>query len=163
MVQVRIATERDLGQLDALFAKSYPRLLAADYPPSVLVTAIPLIARANPSLVASGTFFVAEIEDRIVGAGGWTPRGPMGEAAESVAHARHFVADPDHMRRGIASTILTTCIEGAVDAGFRGMACYATRTAVPFYAANGFAVKGEVEIDLRPGIKFPAVAMVRKL
>lgn len=162
-MDVRTATRSDIGAIDALLARSYPRLLAADYPPSVLVTAIPLISKAQPGLVTSGTYYVAFIGGEIVGAGGWSARGPRGEAAERVAHVRHFVTDPDQTRRGIGSSILTTCFEAAASAGHRGLACYSTRTAVPFYEANGFAVKGEVDIDLRPGISFPAVAMVRAL
>ncbi len=160
---VRKSTGADLVQIDALLAKSYPKLLRADYPPSVLVTAIPLIAKARPSLVQSGTYYVAEINDQIVGAGGWTAKGPMGESASQVAHIRHFVADPDHVRRGIASAIITQCFDEASAAGHAGMACYSTRTAVPFYVANGFTVKGEFDIELRPGIVFPSVAMVRQL
>ena len=49
----------DLAAVDALLARSYPRLLAADYPPSVLVTALPLISRARPELLAVGTYWVA--------------------------------------------------------------------------------------------------------
>ena len=51
---LRHATPSDLAAVDALLARSYPRLLAADYPPSVLVTAVPIIARARPELLASG-------------------------------------------------------------------------------------------------------------
>jgi len=163
LVDIRIATEGDFAAIDALFARSYPRLLAADYPPSILVTAIPLFARAKLGLVTSGTFYVAQIAGQIVGAGGWTATGPMGEQAPGVAHVRHFASDPDFVRRGVGSGILTTCFDAAMARKFRGMACYSTRTAVPFYEANGFSVKGEVEIPLRAGITFPAVAMVRRL
>lgn len=162
-MEVRVAAKSDIPQVDALLARSYPRLLAADYPPSVLVTAIPLIARANPDLVTCGTYFVAEVDGRLVGAGGWTPRGPAEENAGGVAHVRHFVTDPDQTRRGVGSAILTTCIEGSAAAGFRGMACYSTRTAVPFYEANGFVVKQEMDVTLQPGIVFPAFAMVRQI
>ena len=162
-IDVRVAGAGDVPGVDDLLARSYPRLLAPDYPPSVLVTAIPLIARAQPRLVRSGRYYVAVLGDAIVGAGGWSGRGPSGEDAPGVAHVRHFVTDPDQTRRGIGSAILTTCFEAASEAGFQGMACYSTRTAVPFYAANGFEAKGEVEIPLRPGIGFPAIAMVRRI
>ena len=56
---IRPGRTEDIAPLDALLARSYPRLLAADYPPSVLVTAIPRISRAQPRLVTSGTYFVA--------------------------------------------------------------------------------------------------------
>ena len=43
---LRLSIRADLAAVDALLAHSYPRLLAADYPPSVLVTALPIISRA---------------------------------------------------------------------------------------------------------------------
>lgn len=39
----RTALRGDLSAVDALMARSYAKLLAADYPPSVLVTALPII------------------------------------------------------------------------------------------------------------------------
>jgi hypothetical protein len=59
-ITISRTTVRDLPRIDALLSESYPALLKPDYPPSVLVTALPLIARANPSLLRSGTYFVAE-------------------------------------------------------------------------------------------------------
>ncbi len=43
---IRPGRAGDIAPLDALLARSYPRLLAKDYPPSVLVTAIPRIVKA---------------------------------------------------------------------------------------------------------------------
>ena len=51
----------------------------------------------------------------------------------------------------------------ARDAGITRLECLSTRMAVPFYAALGFRVLGPVEVPLRPGIVFPAVAMIRVL
>ena len=50
MIRVRPAERSDMAAVDALLARSYPRLLKPDYPPSVLVTALPLISRAQPAL-----------------------------------------------------------------------------------------------------------------
>jgi hypothetical protein len=70
---LRPATPADLAEVDALPGRSYPRLLAADYPPSVMVLALPIIARARPELPASDTWWLAqEADGRIVGAGGCT-------------------------------------------------------------------------------------------
>jgi hypothetical protein len=44
----------------------------------------------------------------------------------------------------------------------RGFDCLATRTAVPFYRALGFAELGPAEVTLAPGIVFPAVRMARR-
>ena len=73
------AAEQDIGDsvgagaVERLLLRSYPRLLAADYPPSVMVTAVPLLARAQPGLLASGRYFVAEgANGRVLAAGGWS-------------------------------------------------------------------------------------------
>ncbi len=46
-------------------------------------------------------------------------------------------------------------------AGVRQLDCLATRMAVPFYTAMGFADLGPVLVGLGPGIDFPAVRMRR--
>ena len=57
---IRPSTLSDLAAVDALLARTYPKLLKADYPPSVLVTALPLISRAQPKLLTCGTYYVVE-------------------------------------------------------------------------------------------------------
>jgi hypothetical protein len=83
-------------------SESYPALLKPDYPPSVLVTALPLITRANPALLRSGTYFVAEdAEGRALAAGGWTYSAPQGGVGpRDLGHIRHVVAHPSMSRAG---------------------------------------------------------------
>lgn len=158
-VTIRPSVPGDLAALDALFSRAYPRLLKGDYPPSVLVTALPLISRAQPALLRSGTFYVAETAGgAMLGAGGWTPRTGAG-----FADVRHVVTDDRATRRGVGRAILTRVIQDASAAGMTRLDCNATRTAVPFYTALGFARLGEVDVPLRPGITFPAVFMQRPL
>ena len=161
---LRLARPSDLAELDALFARAYPALLRPDYPPSVLVTALPLIARAQPALLASGTYRVVEEDGRIVAAGGWTRAAPPGlRTRPGAGSVRHVVTDPNHLRRGHARAILEASLAEARARGMTAMAAMSTRTAVPFYAALGFEPLGEVEVALREGIGFPSVAMQRAL
>lgn len=155
---VRCAVPADLAAIDALLARSFPRLLKHDYPPSVRVLAVPRFARANPRLVASGRYYVAVTgEGSVIGAGGWSSRGgPAGEV-------RHVATDPDHLRRGAGRAILTRVFEAAGAADVRWLDCLATRTAVPFYTAMGFRALGPVEVPLAPAISFPAERMVREI
>lgn len=155
---IRAADPGDLSALDRLFTTTYPKLLKADYPPSVLVTALPLISRAQPKLLQTGTFFVAELDGAIVGAGGWTPwrRSDVGEV-------RHVVTDFRQLRRGIGRAIFRRIFEQVEAAGLRVLNCQATRTAVPFYQALGFVPLGPIEIPLRAGISFPAIQMQRRM
>lgn len=158
----RPAVPPDLSGVDALLARSYPKLLAADYPPSVLVTALPLISRARPELMHCGTYWVAvEAGGGIVAAGGWTLGAPDGAGViASIGHVRHVVTDTSRVRRGIGRALMERAMEQAREAAIVRLDCLSTRTAVPFYAALGFRSLGDVDVALRPGIVFPAVKMV---
>ncbi len=160
VITVRRAERSDLGAIDDVLARSYPRLLKNDYPPSVLVTALPLISRAKPELIASGTYFVAEADGAVVGAGGWTPGAPPGQRSlKRVGNIRHVVTDHRHVRRGIGRTLMSEIIHSAKSAGMLRLDCLSTRTAVPFYKTCGFEVVQEVLVPLQSGIDFPSVAM----
>ena len=161
---VRAARPSDLAAVDALLRRSYAVQVRGDYPPSVIVTALPLLARANASLLASGTYHVAEDEEgAILGAGGWTTIGPQGARRAGVGHVRHLVTDHRRARRGIGTGVMSRVLDQAGDAGMRALDCLSTRMAVPFYARLGFQAVGPVDVSLRPGIVFPAVRMIRRL
>ncbi len=152
---IRRAVPADLSAVDALLARSYPRLLKPDYPPSVLVTALPLISKANPSLLRSGTYFVAETADgAMLAAGGWTPAARSGSGS-----VRHVVTDDRHLRRGIGRALMTHAMAAARRAKITQLGCKSTFTAVPFYRALGFSELGPIEVTLAPGITFPAIEM----
>ena len=163
---IRPAMLADMDAIDGLLGRSYPTLLKADYPPSILVTAIPRMTKAQPALIKSGTYYVAEDPGgTLLGAGGWTfalpGRGTMRERGR--ANVRHLVTDPERLRLGVARAIMQHCFAEARQAGATWMHCLATRTAVPFYTAVGFEVIGEVTVPLGPGVDFPAIAMQRTL
>jgi len=157
---MRSATDADISAIDQLLSRSYQKLLQQSYPPSLQVMAVPLISRANPTLVKSGTYFVtASPEGDLLGVGGWTRsvKGP------GIADVRHLATDPDHTREGVARRTMNGIIDDARAAGAQRMECLATRNAVPFYVAMGFAVERQVTIGLRPGIDFPVTRMSRRV
>lgn len=166
LLSIRTTSRTDLAEIDALFGRSYPALLKAHYPPSLLVTAIPLIAKANPRLVTSGTYFaVTDQAGAIVGAGGWTASAPPGQGsgAASTGHIRHVVTDHRRTRAGIGRALMGHVFDDARAAGMMRLDCLSTLMAVPFYAACGFEEVGQRIIPLAPGIEFPAVLMYRAL
>jgi len=165
-ITIKVADRSDLADIDALLARSYPALLKADYPPSLLVTAIPLISRVNPKLVASGRYFVVrDGEGEAVGAGGWSRSNPnTGQAgAPSTGHVRHVVTHHERTRHGIGRALMGRIFDDARAAGILRLDCFSTLTAVPFYSACGFSADQSLTIELRPGIEFPAVLMHRSL
>ncbi len=170
-ITIRIAQRADLAAVDTLLARSYPKLLSADYPPSVIVTALPIISRARPELLASGRYYLAFSEaGQLLGAGGWSAGAPgpsdhpVGQVPVGrVGHVRHLATDPGAVRQGVARALMQVVFTAASAAGVTQMECLSTRTAVPFYEAVGFRVLGPVEVPLRAGIVFPAVQMIRDM
>jgi GNAT superfamily N-acetyltransferase len=167
-ITLRLAVPGDLAAVDALLQRSYPRLLAPDYPPSVMVTAVPLIARARPELLASGRYFLAVGDGKVVGAGGYSlaaPAGrgaPEGDQSQGTGHIRHVATDPGLVRRGIGSALLRAVFAAAAQEGVEVFECLSTRTAEAFYATHGFRRIGLLDIPLADGIRFPAIRMVRR-
>jgi GNAT superfamily N-acetyltransferase len=164
-LSLRRASPTDLSAVDRLLSRSYPRLLAADYPPSVMVLAVPRLARAKPELLASGRYFLAEDPDgRVLAVGGWSRSNPTGIGlADETGHVRHVATDPDVVRRGVGRALMGRVIRDAREAGMMRLDCLSTRTAVPFYQSLGFRPLFLVDVPLAPGIVFPAVRMMADL
>ncbi|MEO1536451.1 MAG: GNAT family N-acetyltransferase [Pseudomonadota bacterium] len=162
---IRTSTREDLDGVDALLRRSYSALLKKAYPPSLLVTAIPLISKAQPHLLASGTYYVVTDGPEIVGAGGWTRAVPGGRGNRSarVGHIRHVVTDHRRVREGIGRSLMDHIFAKARAAGVERLECLSTLMAVPFYSAVGFESLGQRTLSLRPGIDFPIVQMWRPL
>ncbi|WP_341862359.1 GNAT family N-acetyltransferase [Gymnodinialimonas sp. 57CJ19] len=161
---IRATNTADIAAVDALLAASYAVLLKPDYAPSVLVTCLPLITRAQPELLRCGTYYIAEGADGPLAAGGWSHGAPQGGVGpRDVGHIRHVVTHPKALRRGLARSLIERSFRAARTSGVRWMMCQSTRTAEPFYESMGFQRRGEIDIRLRPGISFPAVEMIRAL
>ncbi|WP_424969497.1 GNAT family N-acetyltransferase [Dinoroseobacter sp. S76] len=157
----RVATARDVAAVDALLARSYPVLLKPDYPPSVLVTILPVISRAQPALVTCGTYHVVEEGGEILAAGGWTRGAPGGgTVTPGLGHIRHVVTDHTRTREGLGRRLMKDIMEEAQEAGQTRLEALSTLTAEPFYAALGFVSLERVDVPIGPaGLRFPAVRM----
>lgn len=164
-MEIRPTTRTDIPAVDALLSASYPVLLNPDYPASVLVTALPLISRAQPDLVACGTYF-GLWDSALVAAGGWTEQAPGAGGVEGVpqiGHIRHVVTDHRATRRGYGRALMVHILQSARGAGITEMRCQATLSAVAFYQAMGFRAQEPIDVPLRQGITFPAVLMRQAL
>ncbi|MCK7610789.1 GNAT family N-acetyltransferase [Roseibium sediminicola] len=163
--RIRVAAPHDEQAVSALLLKSYTALLRPAYDPATLEKALPLITKANPDLLASGSYYVACGEDgSIAGAGGWTKHSPTGrnETARN-GNIRHFGTDPDAARRGIGRALMTRCLEEAAAAGLEELNCYSTLNGEAFYAACGFRTVEPFDVKLPGDVIFPSVRMVRPL
>ena len=160
-MQVRIATLADEDAVNALLAASYPTLMAPDYKPAVLAAALPRMVRANPVLLGSGTFYLAdEPGGAVIGCGGWTFAAPGSQAeAAGLAHVRHFATHPDFARQRIGSAIYTRCVQAAKAAGLDRFQAYASLTAVPFYTSLGLRMIRVFELQMGPEVTLPTALM----
>lgn len=161
----RVATAADAAGVGDLFARSYPALLAADYPPVVLQRALPILTAVQPDLLASGGFWLAFEDDSLRAAGGWTRVAPGRGGVETpeLGHIRHVAADPEQTRRGIASALLGAVIADAAAQGMARLDCLSTLTAAPFYARLGFVEQARFDLLLGPDCPFGVVRMQRNL
>lgn len=159
----RIATSQDGAQINTLMMASYCELMTTHYQPDTLELALPLMTKANPSLLRSGTYYIAETIDRtIVGCGGWTMKRPgTGEVAEGHGHLRHFATHPGFTGKGIGRAIYKICETQAKRAGIDRLECYANLNAQHFYKALGFEPFEEVQVHLRSNVTFASMRMTR--
>lgn len=163
-VTVRIATPDDHDTISSLFAASYGSLMRGAYEPALLDAALPLMTRANPLLLAWGTFFVAETGDATVACGGWTRVRPgRGDVVRGLGHVRHFATHPAHTGLGIGRSLYQACEKQALAAGIERFECYASINAEGFYAALGFQALARITVPLNDEIRLPAVHMNRAI
>lgn len=163
-ITIRVATPDDMEPLSVLIAASYATLGEAAYDREKLAAAMPLMSRANPALLASGTYFIAETNGEMAGCGGWTFEKPGGgERIDGVAHIRHFATHPAHHRKGVARLLLQRCLDEATRAGATMMKSQSTLPAEAFYALAGFRRVRPIDVEVSPGIVLPVIAMERSL
>ena len=160
-VVIRAASPADTDAVSILLEASYSLLLASSYDRSTLDLALSYMVKANPKLLASGTYYVPELKPRtIVGCGGWTAAKPgTGEIVESEAHIRHFAVHPDWIKSGIGTALLTRCINDARLGGVHKLHCFSTLNAELFYRGLGFETIDLINVPMTPTVNFPAVLM----
>lgn len=159
-ISIRIARPEDEAVLSALIAASYATLEDDRYDLSQLAKAQELMSKANPKLLASGTYFIAEIDGVAGACGGWTFEKPgSDEVEDGVAHIRHFATHPNYLRRGLALMLIERCLSEAKAQGARLMKTQSTLPAERFYASAGFSRVGPIEVAMGPGVLLPAIEM----
>ena len=162
---VRPACGADHAGVTRMLQRSYPELMRAHYDADLLAAAIPIITTAQPALLESGAYFVAETDDgTIIGSGGWTHEKPGTQDVEpGVAHIRHFGVDPGWTRRGVGRRIYERCAADATRQDVREFACYSSRNGEAFYASLGFRTVGPIDVPMPQDILFPSILMTADL
>ena len=129
----------------------------------------------DTQLIDDGTYFVVEIDGRLVGCGGWSRRATLYggdqspgrsaallDPATDPAHVRAMYTHPDHVRKGIGRLILEHCEAAARSEGFRSVDLMATMAGGPLYRACGYVPCEEI-VDDRGGVPVPLVRMNKPL
>ena len=162
---IRVATPADETAVDALLRASYPALMSGTYDTDVLAGALPLFTKANPTLLAGGTYYLAVSEhDDVLACGGWTRERPgTGEIEPGLGHIRHFGTHASWTGRGLGRAIYAKCEESARAAGIQRFECYSSLNGEGFYAALGFARVREIQVNLSLDVAVPGILMARSI
>lgn len=160
-IALRAATPDDVPALETLIARSARRLGEGYYSPQETEAAIAHVFGVDSELVEDGTYFVAELDGRLAGCGGWSRRRTLfggdrfgGRAsgtldpAVDAAKIRAFFVAPEAARRGVGGAILKAGEDAAAAAGFTRIELMATLPGVPFYTAGGYVAGTPIALDL---------------
>lgn len=173
---LRKATKDDREAIKHLIAESARRLSREHYDDAQIEAAIASVFGVDTDLIEDGTYFVAEIDEALVGCGGWSRRKTLfgGDQYSSrdagyldpesePAKIRAFFIHPDHARKGIARAILSRCEDEARAHGFRELELMATLPGVEFYKSCGFSERGTFDLDLVDNVKLELVPMRKNI
>lgn len=151
----RLATAADEPALSTLMTLAIEQLQSA-YLTAAQVQASHGFMGLDRRLIGDRTYFVVEAEGAIAGCGGWSRRATayggdhtagrddrMLDPATEAAKVRAMYTHPDHVRKGVGTTILALCEAAARQEGFAALELSATLAGVPLYRSFGF-------IDVRP-------------
>ena len=176
MIELRRATRADVPALEALIARSARGLSRDHYRPAQVEGALRGAFGVDSQLLDDGTYFVAEENGAMIGAGGWSNRSTLfggdaqaGRDASRLdprtqpAKIRAFFVDPAQARRGIGSRLLEHCEREARLQGFTRVELLATLPGVELYAARGYVGAARVRHDLGGGESIDFIPMHKDL
>ena len=176
-ITIRLATAYDIPALRKLITESVSLLSANYYTSKQIESGLEYVFGVDTQLILDGTYFVAESQEEMVGAGGWSKRrtlyggdqrksdqpDPLLDPVTEAGRIRAFYIDPKSSRRGIGTMILDACEGAARDAGFKRIELAATLPGEPFYLARGYQKGEEIVIDMPNGESLPTFRMMREL
>src|SRR5688572_13688134 len=146
-ITIRPATVDDIPELQKLITESVSLLSGNYYTSKQIESGLHHVFGVDTQLILDGTYFIAESENRIVGAGGWSKRrtlyggdqrkshqpDPLLDPSSEAARIRAFYIHPQWSRLGIGTMILQTCEDAAREEGFKRLELAATLPGEPFY------------------------------
>lgn len=173
---IRKAVFGDIPLLEILIPESVRALQAPDYDQQQIEGALGTIFGVDRQLIRDGTYFVVEVDLKVVACGGWSRRktlfgsdqAPQKDDAcldplTEPGRIRAFFVHPAWARHGIGSLIVRACENAAFGEGFLRLELVATLTGEPFYRTHGFTAVEHFEIPLPNGAKLPVARMIKDI
>lgn len=173
---IRKARLEDRDAIQKLIAASARGLSQTDYSNEQIEAAICDVFGVDTSLIADGTYFVAERDGELIACGGWSKRKTLFggdqfatrdatelDSQSEPAKIRAFFVHPEWARKGIAQAILFRCEAEARAAGFLSVELMATLPGVKFYLACGYEESERFDYEMASGATLPLVPMRKKL
>jgi GNAT superfamily N-acetyltransferase len=130
----------------------------------------------DSQLIADGTYYVAEVDGRVIASGGWSRRltlhggdqfknadDPFIDPHHEPARLRAFFVDPAWARRGIGRLLYYECSTAARAAGFGELELTATLPGEQLYTTLGFSVVERGAVTMPDGVELPTARMRRSL
>jgi N-acetylglutamate synthase-like GNAT family acetyltransferase len=177
MVNIRLAKIEDVPALQHLIQESVRGLSAAYYSPQQIESALRHVFGVDTQLILDETYFIAETDCQVAGAGGWSKRKTLfgGDQSKSnrvdslldpatePARIRAFYIHPDWSRRGIGSMILNSCEDAARTAGFKQVELASTLPGIPFYLSRGYEKAEAIQVNMPDGQLLTTFRMTNRL
>ncbi|MFL5734516.1 MAG: GNAT family N-acetyltransferase [Chloroflexia bacterium] len=175
-IELRLATTNDIPALRELIPASVRALSENYYTPAQIESALVHIFGVDTQLIEDSTYFIAESDGQIVGAGGWSKRktlyggdqtkgqaDPLLDPSHDAARIRAFYVHPNFARRGIGRRLMQACEDAARQAGFKKMELGSTLPGEPLYTAMGFQVTKRTGAPMLDGEFLPIALMEKTL
>lgn len=175
MFSLRKAVIADAASLERLIDDAV-RGLSPAYTDVQIEAALGTAFGLDRTLIADGTYFVAEAGAQIVGCGGWSRRrtlfggdrepgrqSDLLDATRDAARIRAFFVQPDWARKGIGRALLTRCEAEARTHGFAAAELVATVAGRELYRALGYVAADPIEHRLTDDVSIQFIAMRKRL
>ena len=175
-IRIRPARREDVHRLEQVISESVRILSVGFYSPSQIELALGHMFGVDTQLIDDGTYFVAEVDEMIVGCGGWSRRKTLfggdhwkAEAdllldpSREPAKIRAFFVHPEWARRGIGRRILDLSESAAMRDGFGKLELVATLPGEALYTTFGYRAVERIVIPLGENEGLPAVRMEKRL
>lgn len=111
------------------------------------------------TLLASGTFFVAEQDGAVVGVAGWT----ADSREPDCAWPRYVFVAPAHARTGIGRNLMTTIERSVTAAGRARLMLWSSLNAVSFYEKLGYRRLKSARWPVAASIEMEHLLMEKRL